>query len=78
LEPWGFEADNWRAGLITSMVANTVRDPKKRRKPFLPSDFMPEEDGPHESSWEDIKNKSMGVFALLGGRMQEGEPDGSG
>ena len=50
LEPWGFDADNWRAALVAAMVANTVRDPKKRRKPYQPVDFMPDmddaDDGP--------------------------------
>lgn len=43
LEPFGYEVENFRSGLITSMVANTARDTKKRPKPFLPEDFMPQE-----------------------------------
>lgn len=42
LEPWGAEVDDWRAGLVAATVANTNRDPKKQRKPFLPKDFMPQ------------------------------------
>lgn len=43
LEPWGAPVENWRTGLVSAVIANTVRDSKKRRKPFQPEDFMPEE-----------------------------------
>ncbi len=29
-------------GVVASTIANTSRDPKKRRKPFEPKDFMPD------------------------------------
>ena len=32
---------NYRAALICSVLANTVRDPKQKRKPYTPQDFMP-------------------------------------
>jgi len=54
-EPWGTEVEDWRAGSIASTIANANRDPKKRRKPYAPSDFMPER-GPSknkEQSWEE-------------------------
>ena len=41
LEPWGTEVDDWRAGMIASVIANVNRDPKKQNKPFQPTDFMP-------------------------------------
>jgi len=41
LEPWGTEVEDWRAALIASTIANSYRDPKRRRKPYEPSDFMP-------------------------------------
>src|SRR5690554_1412819 len=41
LEPWGAEVEDWRAGLIASTIANSYRDPKRRRKPYEPKDFMP-------------------------------------
>ena len=55
LEPWGTEVEDWRAALITSAVANGYRDPKKRRKPYEPSDFMPRYEAPkmQEQSWEE-------------------------
>lgn len=56
------------------MVANTARDPKKRRKPFQPSDFMPDDDGPEEQkkalSWQELKAKTATVFRAFGGKVQ--------
>ncbi len=55
LEPWGTEVEDWRAGLIASTIANVNRDPKKRRKPYEPKDFMPCRDRrpAEEQSWEE-------------------------
>jgi len=55
LEPWGTEVEDWRAGLIAATIANANRDPKKRRKPYEPQDFMPRYEKPQveEQSWEE-------------------------
>jgi len=42
LEPFGEERADLRAGIIAATIANTARDPKKRRKPFGPDEFMPQ------------------------------------
>lgn len=42
LEPWGTEVADWRAGMVASTIANVNRDPKKRRKPYEPKDFIPQ------------------------------------
>lgn len=39
LEPFGPDADNWRAGLVSATVANVNRG--KNRKAYKPTDFMP-------------------------------------
>lgn len=44
LEPWGYEVDNYRAGLICATVANAMRG--KRGKRFSAADFMPKEARP--------------------------------
>ncbi len=44
LEPWGYEVDNYRAGLICATVANAMRG--KRGKRFSAADFMPKETRP--------------------------------
>jgi len=55
MEPWGTEIEDWRAGMIASVIANANRDEKKRRKPFEPKDFMPQRIAPEqeEQSWEE-------------------------
>ena len=55
LEPWGADAEDWRAGMIAATIANANRDPKRRRKPYEPQDFMPRRDAPKAAaqSWED-------------------------
>lgn len=54
LEPWGTEVEDWRAGLVAATIANANRDPKKRRRPYEPKDFMPRrEQAVEEQSWEE-------------------------
>jgi hypothetical protein len=50
IEPFGPQADYWRAGVIASMIANVNR--KKNQQPFTPEDFMPKSlrDEPIEGS----------------------------
>ncbi len=40
IEPFGSWRDNWHMAVLTSIVANSNRDPKKRPHPFSPSDFL--------------------------------------
>ena len=37
LEPWGYEAANWRMAMTCSTTANAAG----RKKPLKPSDFLP-------------------------------------
>jgi len=41
LEPWGSEIEDYRFGVVASTIANVNRDPKKRSKPYEPTDFFP-------------------------------------
>lgn len=41
LEPFGEERADVRAALVAATVANMARDPKRRRRPFQLSEFMP-------------------------------------
>jgi len=45
LEPFGRTAEDMRGGILASLLANIHRDPKKRSKPYLAMDFMPDYDG---------------------------------
>lgn len=42
LEPFGYHADNWRAGLVAATFANVNR--RKGQRPYTPQDFMPKAD----------------------------------
>lgn len=39
IEPFGPQAEFWRAGMMACMIANVNR--KKNQQPFKPEDFMP-------------------------------------
>lgn len=71
LEPFGEERADLRAGIIASTMANTARDPKQRRKPFEPREFMPEFDGEDAPDEEDeqaaLWAKVNAVMFALGG-----------
>lgn len=40
LEPWGFQADAWRSGVVAATVANYAGRTRKKSD-AKPSDFMP-------------------------------------
>jgi len=40
--PLGPERWDWRFAMIASTVANTNRDPKKRRQEYRPDEFIPD------------------------------------
>lgn len=50
--PAGEERADWRAGLVASTIANANRDPKRRKEPFEPTDFMPK--------WGEAGDKGQG------------------
>lgn len=55
LEPFGAMRGDLHAGIIASTIANTHRDPKQRKQPFEPGDFMPDFAGdrrPQPQSWQ--------------------------
>lgn len=39
LEPWGYDASNWRSGIVSATIANVNR--AKGKKAFQAADFMP-------------------------------------
>ena len=40
IEPFGEAGASLRAGIIASVIANANRDPKRKKDPFTPEDFM--------------------------------------
>jgi hypothetical protein len=61
LEPFGWQEEEYRAALVASVMANTARNPKKRRKPFAPKDFMRKE----RPTREQVADKVKSVFTML-------------
>lgn len=41
LEPWGWEAECYQAGIVAATIANVNRDQKKKARPFDAVDFVP-------------------------------------
>ena len=74
LEPFGEERDDLRAGIVASTVANTARDPKQHREPFLPRDFMPrfgdeveeEEEVDQEALWAKVNAVMFAIGGSVG------------
>lgn len=66
LEPFGEQQNEWRAGMLASVMANTVRDDKKVREPYKPQDFMRElylEKA--EPDPQDLFSKAKGIFSMF-------------
>jgi len=68
LEPFGPEAQSWRAAMLASILANVNRDPKVRRKPYTVSDFMPEVPMTPKEKQEDLKERISAAMRSLGGK----------
>lgn len=71
LEPFGPLQDDARAGMVSSVVANTARDPKKQRRPFEPADFFPALEGgkrQRQQSWQEQLQIVEMLNAALGGQ----------
>jgi hypothetical protein len=44
LEPFGAETDDHRMAQLMALIANVNRDPKRRKTPWTPDDFLPSAD----------------------------------
>ena len=53
MEPWGYDMDNWRAGLIASTMANVNRG--RKGKSYKPSDFMPQRQKTQREVQQDVR-----------------------
>lgn len=74
LEPFGEERADVRAALVAATVANTARNPKKRRRPFTAQDFMPRFELKQErrQTWqEQLRIVEMFNLALGGKDLRE-------
>ena len=61
---------NYRAALISSVIANTARDPKRKPTAYVPGDFMP--GGEHKSQTPKQMFATIELLnAAFGGSVQE-------
>ena len=76
IEPFGEMRADLRAGIIASTVANTARDPKKRRRPFQPREFMPRfERQQRTQTWQEQLHIVEMMNVAFGGRdLRGGSP----
>jgi len=61
---------NYRAAMICAVVANTVRDRKKKSKPWTPDDFMPIKEC-RQMTAEQMFNQVQANNIMLGGEVLE-------
>ena len=73
LEPFGAFQDEFRAGMVTSIVANTARDEKEKPDPYKPTDFMREVfTNELEQSPEEKLKKLSNIFSSFGAKRLPG------
>ena len=82
LEPLGGD-DEWRAGQITSMIANVNRDTEKRKQPFRAEDFMrpafiSAEQREEEEGLSLAEKVNFAMRALGGGEVKHGDTEQAG
>jgi hypothetical protein len=68
LEPFGPDAEAWRAGVIASTIANVNRDSKKRPRPFTAQDFMPAEPLTEAEQAAALQERISAAMMAFGGR----------
>ena len=67
LEPFGSEADDHRLAQLLALIANVNRDPKRRKTPWTPEDFLPKR-GPRPSGEvADLRPRIDAAMAAFGG-----------
>jgi hypothetical protein len=75
LEPFGAFQDEFRAGMVTSMIANTARDDKEHPKPFQATEFMREmftEEIDKTADPEERLKKMSNIFSSFGAKRLPG------
>ncbi len=69
MEPFGDARADLRSGIVASVIANVNRDPKKRRRPYKPEDFVPRfESERRQTSWREQLQFVEMLNTALGGR----------
>ena len=61
---------NYRAAMICAVVANTVRNPKKKSRAWTPDDFMPTKERRYMTD-QQMFAQVQAINAILGGKVLE-------
>jgi hypothetical protein len=83
IEPFGSEAEFWRAGIVAATIANTARDRERKPDPFTARDFMPRLDDPPAIAEADQADQAPALFdqmlvTFAGRIVTDGDNDNAG
>lgn len=67
LEPFGSEADDHRLAQLLALIANVNRDPKRRKTPWTPEDFLPNRVPRRSGEVPDLRPRIDAAMAAFGG-----------
>lgn len=67
LEPFGSEADDHRLAQLLALIANVNRDPKRRKTPWAPEDFLPNRVPRRSGEARDLRPRIDAAMAAFGG-----------
>lgn len=67
LEPFGPEADDQRIAQLMALIANVNRDPKRRKTPWTPEDFLPRRGPRPAGTQDDLRPRIDAAMAAFGG-----------
>ncbi len=67
LEPFGSEADDHRLAQLLALIANVNRDPKRRKTPWTPEDFLPRRLPRPTPTQDDLRPRIDAAMAAFGG-----------
>jgi hypothetical protein len=64
LDPFGNERQDLHAAMVVSAIANVNRDPKTRKNPYSPNDFMPKFGAPSPQPSPNGRGRQSGAQML--------------
>ncbi len=67
LEPFGSEADDHALAQLLALIANVNRDPKRRKTPWTPEDFLPPRGHAGRGESRDLRPRIDAAMAAFGG-----------
>ena len=67
LEPFGAEADDHRMAHLMALIANVNRDPKRRKTPWTPEDFLPDRVPRRSGEADDLRPRIDAAMTAFGG-----------